>query len=196
MKLFLSIIILLITIDVYTQNNKIKAGVLGIPLSQSGFGAGMGNIGFEILNKVKKHSWQFHLNISGGSFSDDSRRTTRKWITMERTFYINNRNNKQNLFYSIFIENGIRKILPGEIQPLPDSILQKTKSFEISPGVGVGLQFRISNKIGLQFFSGPKIIFAKTSEHYYNSLISKNYTSTFNELKPGFRFMSSFSYQF
>jgi hypothetical protein len=57
--LFIKILAMsLITQQLSAQQNKLKFGFLGF-LTQSGFG--MGNIGYERLNKELNSSWQFRF---------------------------------------------------------------------------------------------------------------------------------------
>ena len=62
------------------QQNRIKAGVLGVPLFQSGFG--MGNIGFERLNKQFNSSWQIHFCVAGGSMGGNGNARPQTSVTV------------------------------------------------------------------------------------------------------------------
>ncbi len=194
MKHVFFIIFFTLSIICSAQNNRIKAGLTGVPIFQGGFG--IITFGYEKLNNEKNKSWQFTANASYGSIAADAGSTNRKWFTLERINYINYKPDKSRLYYSFFIEAGNRIKLPGYFHPPPDSILNKTKSFEISPGLGAGVHFRIKKKFGIQISTGPKIIFAKTKDQYYNSITRKSYSSSYNGTKFGFRYMGTLSYQF
>jgi hypothetical protein len=194
MKKNISILFLLFFQSVTAQQNKIKPGIWGLPLFQSGFG--IGSIGFERLNTKLSSSWQIHFAMSGGSFASDAALHKRKWVTAEKTYYIKSDQKKIHYFYSLFCEAGSRIKLPGHAYFEPDSVLNKTKMFEISPGASLGFQYAIRKKWGFELTGGPKLIFSKGEYQYYNSLIRNKYAVSFDKIRPGFRLMGSFYYQF
>jgi len=177
-----------------SQQNKIKGGVLGIPGFQSGFATG--NIGYERLNKNQTASWQIHYNLASGSIASDAGDTKRKWVTVEKTFYLKGKH-ESSFLYSFFIESGTRTKFPGFIHPSPDSIPRYTRSFELCPGIAAGLHYNFSRHFGLQVLSGPKIIFSKPHTFFYSTATGKNFTADGgNEIKTGYRFMLNLCYQF
>ena len=194
MKRMLLIYFFVPVMNAAAQQNRIKAGVLVVPLFQSGFG--MGNIGFERLNKQFNSSWQIHFCVAGGSIASDAETNNRKWVTVEKTYYLKSKKEKAHFFYSFFAETGNRITLPGHSYFKPDSIINKTKSFEINPGVSLGWQLKIKKRWGIEMLAGPKIIFASKEKQYYNSLNNQHYTVSGNHIKAGFRFMTSLYYQF
>ena len=193
MKLLVSILTLLLTVTLNAQFYKIKAGAIGIPLFQSG--AGMANISFEMYNKKANRSFQLTASISGGAIATDAESTTRKWATLERIFYTGSPDSKRKFFYTFFAEAGTRNISPGFTDFSPDSILNKKRAFEINPGAGIGITFKIKKKLGVDFSAGPKLIIASYKDKYYNSLSKQYFTVNYNDTRAGFRFMTSLSYQ-
>ena len=194
MKLFVSILTLLLTATLNAQSYKVKAGAIGIPLFQSG--AGMANISFEVYNKKANKSFQLTTSISAGAVAADAPGTTRKWATLERIFYTGNPDAKRKFFYTFFAEAGVRNISPGYTIFSPDSILNQKRAFEINPGVGIGINFKIKKKFGVDFSAGPKLIIASHKDKYYNSLSKQYFTVNYNDTRAGFRFITNLSYQF
>jgi hypothetical protein len=175
------------------QQNRIKLGFIGFP-SVSGFG--IGDIGFERLNKNLNASWQLHFSASGGAVATDVGTETRKWGTIEKTFYRNTISKRITWSYSFFTETGSREKSPGKVLNSPEKILLKTKWFEINPGACLGIQFRIGKKLGIETQAGPKFIFATGKEYYRNSVINQTFSESLNNNRPGFRFIGGFTYQF
>jgi len=193
-KVYVPILTLLLTVTLNAQSYKVKAGAIGIPLFQSG--AGMANISFEIYNKKANKSFQLTTSISAGAVAADAPGTTRKWITLERIFYTSKPDAKRKFFYTIFAEAGTRNISPGFTDFPPDSILNQKRAFEINPGVGFGINFKIKKKFGVDFSAGPKLIIASHKDKYYNSLSKQYFTVNYNDTRAGFRFITNLSYQF
>ena len=195
--LFLKIIFFLTAFlfvsKVQSQHNRLKAGYLGFP-SESAFG--MGNIGFERLNKNKTSSFQIHYNIAGGSVASDVGDTKRKWFTAEKTFYVKS-NKPTHFLYSIFIELGNRTKYPGFIHPPQDSIPQYTRSFEICPGVAAGLHHNFSSHWGIGLLTGPKLIFTNKQTNYYNGVSKQEFiVKEGNSITTGLRFTPYICFQF
>lgn len=195
MKYFITIVLTLssITQQLSAQQNKLKLGFLGFP-TQSGFG--IGDVGYERLNKELNSSWQLHFSASGGAIAMDAGTESRKWITVEKTFYRNTITKKITWSYSFFLEAGSRLKKPGKISYSPDKILRETKLFEINPGACLGIQIRLGRKWGVESQIGPKLIFANGDNYYSNSIINQNYLEPENYFKAGFRVTGGFYYQF
>ena len=194
MKRLLSILFLFFSLPLVAQQNRIKLGIWGLPLFQSGFG--IGSIGFERLNNKFNSSWQIYFAMSGGSIASDAESHKRKWVTAEKTYYLKSNQKKNHFLFSLFCEAGSRIILPGHAYFEPDSILNKTNVFEINPGANFGFQYLFKKKFGFELAAGPKLIFSKGEYQYYNSLIRNKYSVSFDKIQPGFRLMGCFYYQF
>ncbi|HWR32013.1 MAG TPA: hypothetical protein VN451_00695 [Chitinophagaceae bacterium] len=175
------------------QKNRIKLGFIGFP-SESGFA--IGDIGYERLSKELNSSWQFHFSASGGTIAIDAGTETRKWVTVEKTFYRKTVANKITWSYSFFTEAGCREKNPGRVPYIPEKILINTKQFEINPGASLGIQLRFGKKWGIETQVGPKIIIATGKEYYRNNIINQPYSKTFHNLKAGYRLIGTFAYQF
>jgi hypothetical protein len=137
------ILIILAGSSLTAQQNRMKLGFIGFP-SVSGFG--IGDIGYERLNKKFNASWQLHFSASGGAIATDVGTETRKWGTVEKTFYRKTISKRVTWSYSFFAETGSREKSPGDILNTPDKILINTKWFEINPGASLGIQFRLGKK--------------------------------------------------
>lgn len=177
------------------QLNKIKAGILGVPGFQSGFATG--NIGYERMNKDYSSSWQIHYNFSTGSVAADAGSNNRKWMTIEKTFYIQ-KPAKYVFVYSFFAEAGRRTKLAGFEHSPPDSIFKNTTSTEICPGIALGFHRDLSKHWGLQAVCGPKLIIDTKKESLYYSISNLKYFTVPEEknFRPGLRFMLNICYQF
>jgi hypothetical protein len=175
------------------QQNRINLGFIGFP-SVSGFG--IGDIGYERLNKELTASWQFHFSASGGAVATDVGTETRKWGTIEKTFYRKTIAKRISWSYSFFAEAGSRDKSPGHIYNTPEKILIKTKVFEINPGASLGIQFRFGKRWGIETQAGPKLIFANGKKYYRNSTINQNFSEAVNNIKAGYRLIGGFTYQF
>lgn len=187
------ILLIIISSSLIAQQNKIKLGFIGFP-SQSGFG--IGDIGYERFNKGLNSSWQFHFSASGGAIASDVGTETRKWGTIEKTFYRNTISKRITWSYSFFTEAGSREKSPGRIYYTPEKILKKTKLFEINPGACLGIQLRFGKKWGIETQAGPKLIFANGKKYYRNIIISQTYSESFQYIKVGYRLIGGFTYQF
>ena len=141
------ILILLISSSLSAQQNRIKLGFMGFP-SQSGFG--IGDIGYERLNGKLNASWQLHFSASGGSIATDIGTETRKWVTIEKTFYRHTIAKRITWSYSFFTEAGSREKSPGYVSYIPEKILKKTKWIEINPGASLGIQLLLGKKWGIE----------------------------------------------
>ncbi len=187
------ILILFMNLALTAQQNRIKLGFIGFP-SQSGFG--IGDIGFERLNKELNSSWQLHFSASGGAIASDVGTETRKWGTIEKTFYRKTIAKKITWSYSFFTEAGSRDKSPGHVPYIPEKILKKTKLFEINPGASLGIQLLLGKKWGIETQAGPKLIFAKGIKYYRNSTANQIYSESFHDIKAGYRLIGGFTYQF
>ena len=194
MKNILLIFFTIFFLKADAQRNRIKLGLMGVPMFQSGFG--MGNIGFERLNKTLNSSWQIHFSFAGGSPAADAETTNRKWLTLEKSIYLKRNSGKFNFYYSFFNETGKRTERPGFSHFEPDSILQRTTTFEINPGAGIGTQFQLMKKFKMEVQAGPKLIIANGKKYYYNSLAKQEFSELINKLRGGFRFFACIYYQF
>ena len=193
MKKVFSILFFLISLSSPSQQNRIKLGFIGFPTA-SGFG--IGDFGYERLNKKLNSSWQIHFSASGGAVATDVGSEARKWGTIEKTFYRKTISKKITWSYSFFTETGSREKSPGFIHNIPEKIFIKTKQFEINPGVSLGIHLRIGKKFGIETLTGPKIIFANGKNYYVNSIIKQNFSEPVRYTKAGFRFIGGFTYQF
>lgn len=187
------IVFFMITQTIYGQKNKLKLGFLGFP-SQSGFG--IGDIGYEKFKKDMTSSWQFHFSASGGAIATDIGTESRKWVTVEKTFYQKTIAKKITWSYSFFTEIGNRLKKPGKITYTPEKILQETKYFEVSPGASLGIQIGIGKRWGVESQVGPKLIFTKGKEYYRNSILNHKYSVSAGQVKAGFRIIGEFYYKF
>ncbi len=194
MKYFFLIGCLLFAAVINAQRNKIKLGILGVPFFQSGFG--MGTIGYERLNKKNTASWQAHFNVAGGSIATDVPVDTRRWGTIEKTFYYKTVAKRISYSFSAFTEIGDRVTTPGYARFEPDSILRKTVVFEINPGASLGLQYMFSKKWGIEMQAGPKLIIANGKKHFINSTNQQKFEVASDEIKAGYMFTGSFYFQF
>lgn len=190
---YICLILLLLTVKIHAQQNRIKAGFIGFP-SQSGFG--IGNIGYERFDEELKNSWQFHINGSGGAIGTDVGTETRKWVTIERSFYKQTISKAITWSYSVFIETGDRIKNPGDKKYTPTKVFLKRKLFEVNPGISIGVQLRIGKKWGIESQAGPKLIFATGKSYYYNSTINQYFTENASGIKAGFRIMGAVYFQF
>ncbi len=167
---------------------------MGVPFFQSGFG--MGTIGYERLNKKQNASWQLHFNVAGGSIASDAPISTRRWGTIEKTYYFRTVAKRIRYSFSAFSEIGNRSTRPGHASFKPDSILQKSIAFEINPGASLGLQYKFSKKWGMEMQAGPKLIIANGKQHFINASTQQKYQTTYKEIKAGYMFTGSFYFQF
>ena len=193
MKTTFLILTILISSAMMAQQNRIKLGFLGFP-SQSGFG--IGNIGYERLDKSQKRSWQILYSMSGGSVALDAETYKRKWITVERLFYFTTISKKLAYYYTVFIETGERTSDPGHIAIYDTSRYEGFRAFELSPGAGMGLKFNFSKKLALETGAGPKLVWLKGTKEYYNHRDNIHFNTPYQETRLGFRFLFSFSWQF
>jgi hypothetical protein len=192
-KICTCIILLFFVHAAQAQLNRVKAG--GLVFGAAGV-FGMGNIGFERLNKNKTSSFQIHYSIAGGSVAADAGDTKRKWFTTEKTFYVKSKQST-NFVYSIFIEMGNRIEYPGNIEPRPDSILQYMKSFETSPGAAMGFHHNFSTHWGIGLLTGPKLIFTNKQTVYYDAVNKREFTvKAGNSITTGLRFTPYICFQF
>lgn len=187
------ILTLFISSSLIAQQNRIKLGFIGFP-SQSGFG--IGDIGYERLNKKLNASWQLHFSASGGAIASDVGTETRKWGTIEKTFYRKTIAKKITWSYSFFTEAGSREKSPGRVFDVPEKILKKTNLFEINPGASFGIQLLLGKKWGIETQVGPKLIFAKGKKYYRNSTINQTYSESIYDIKAGYRLIGGFTYKF
>jgi hypothetical protein len=195
-KVAIILLLVLIVKNSFAQQNKIKFGFIGFP-SQSGFG--IGNLGYERMNKALNNSWQFHINGSGGAIATDVGTETRKWVTIERTFYKKSISKAITWSYSFFTETGNRVKENGDRVDDLSKIFDKRKLFEINPGASLGIQIHIGKKWGIETQAGPKLIFANGKEYYINGLISSSnntFTENVSYTKAGYRFMGAVYFQF
>lgn len=190
---YIFLIHLLLTAKIQAQQNRIIAGFIGFP-SQSGFG--IGNIGYERFDEELKSSWQFHINGSGGAMGTDVGTETRKWVTVERSFYKPTISNAITWSCSFFLEAGNRIKESGERISSPTKIFIEKKLFELNPGISLGIQLRIGKNWGIETQAGPKLIFAKGKTYYYNNTINQYFTEKADRIKAGFRFMGATYFQF
>ena len=154
MRICCFILIIFTGSSLAAQQNRIKLGFIGFP-SVSGFG--LGDIGYERLNKKLNASWQLHFSASGGAVATDIGTETRKWVTIEKTFYRKSISKRITWSYSFFGETGSREKSTGKVFNTPEKILIKTKWFEINPGTSLGIQFRLGKKLGIETQVGPKL---------------------------------------
>ena len=192
-KIFFCAALLLFAHSTYAQLNRIKAGIIGLPF-ESGFG--IGNIGFERMNKAGTSSFQIQYSIAGGSIATDVGDTKRKWFTAEKTFYVKSKQ-PVNFAYSIFVELGNRTKYPGNIAPPRDSIPQYTRSFEICPGLAAGFHYNFNKHLGIGLLTGPKLIFTNKKTNYYNGLSNKEFiVEEGKSVTTGLRFTPYICFQF
>lgn len=194
MKEILCILFLLLHLQINAQQNKIKVGIAGLPMFQSGFG--MGNVGYERLNKNLNTSWQILYAVAGGSPAADAAISTRKWLTIERLWYFKPVHKKISYYYSFFSEAGIRKTKPGHAHYPDTAWLKETKVSEINPGASLGIVIKLGRKICVESAAGPKLIFQSGKEYYRNYRDNYDFTEPYKDTKLGLRFLFSFSYQF
>ena len=194
MKKILCIFFVLIQLQVHAQQNRIKLGIAGVPIFQSGFG--IGNIGYERLRKDMKASWQLLYSIAGGSPATDAAISNRKWLTVERLWYFKTINKKVGYYYSVFSEAGSRTTKPGHAHYPDTAWLKETKVTEINPGVSLGILLKLGKRINLETAAGPKLMFQSGKEYYRNFRDNKDFTEPYKDTKFGLRFLFSFSYQF
>jgi hypothetical protein len=187
------ILFFLICHQLFAQQNRIKLGFIGFP-SQSGFG--IGNIGYERFNDELSSSWQLHINGSGGAIGNDVGTETRKWVTVERTFYKETISEAITWSYSFFLEAGNRIKKDEGRNPIPAKEFIERKLIELNPGISLGVQLRIGKKWGIESQAGPKVIFATGKNYYYNRSINQYFTENTNGIKAGFRFMGAIYFQF
>ncbi|MGQ0739644.1 MAG: hypothetical protein ACT4OJ_11330 [Bacteroidota bacterium] len=185
--------LLLISSVMTAQQNRIKLGFIGFP-SQSGFG--IGNIGYERIDKSKKKSWQVLYSMSGGSVALDAETYKRKWLTVERLFYFSTISKKLTYFYSLFLETGERTSDPGHIAIYDTSRYEGFRAFELSPGAALGLKFNFSKKLAMETGAGPKLVWLKGKKEYYNRRDNIHFSTPYKETRLGFRFLFSFSWLF
>jgi hypothetical protein len=174
------------------QPNKIKMGFFGLPL-QSGFG--IGYIGFEHHVADSRNSWQVSLNASGGSPAADAPTHSRKWITFERNHYFNPVEKQTRILYTLFVEAGTRRTYPGYKEFPANAVLNKETNLEIDPGVGLGVQYRIGERWGIELVAGPKIRFAWHKDYYYNATIQQPFTTKYQSTESGYRVMAGITFQ-
>jgi hypothetical protein len=173
-----------------------KGGFIGFP-SSSGFG--IGTLGYEKMNKELTKSWQLHINGSGGAIATDVGIETRKWITVERTFYHKTISKTISWSYSFFTEIGDRVKENGDRSDDIARIFDKRKMVEINSGANLGIQLRIGKKWGVETLAGPKVIFANGKEFYLDAspgVPRRNFTEKVSYIKAGFRLMGVVYIQF
>lgn len=193
MRTVFCIFFLLFQMQTNAQKNRIKAGFLGFPAA-SGFG--QGSIGYERLGKKLTTSWQILLNGSGGEIGNDTGPEKRIWGTAEMTFYKKTISERITWSYSFFTEAGKRQKDAGHVAIIPERTFKERKTFEICPGVSLGLQYRIGKKWGVEAAAGPKIILANGNEYYYNYLNSSVFSESYSKTNFGLRLNGLLSYQF
>lgn len=193
MKKVLCIFFVLIQLQVHAQQNRIKVGFIGFP-SASGFG--LGSIGYERLNKAIVSSWQILINGSGGEIGVDAGAEKRYWATIEKSFYKKTIADRITWSYSLFAEVGKREKDAGHVAIIPSRTFRERKTFEICPGVSLGIQYRIGKKWRLEAATGPKIILANGNEYYYNSITNSIFSENYSKTTIGLRLNGLLSYQF
>jgi hypothetical protein len=177
---------------VNSQQNYIQGFAIGLPFA---YGAGIGNIGFEHLNKSQTGSWQFTLNLSGGTLALDARIPVRKWITIDKIYLFNKKTDfRKAPFFSIFIEAGTRNESGGRLSEENGYLLKSTSSFELCPGLGVGKNFSIGKKWRFQVLAAPKLIVGFRKDHYKETPGNATFTHSYNEAIAGGRIMFNFCY--
>jgi hypothetical protein len=192
-KIIFCTVFLLFVHAAHSQLNRVKAGYLGFP-AEAAFG--IGNIGFERLNKNKTSSFQIHYCIAGGNVATDVGDTKRKWFTAEKTFYVKSKQSI-NFVYSIFVELGNRTKYPGNVEPPRDAIPQYTKSFEICPGLAAGFHYNFRKHWGIGLLTGPKLIFTNKQTKYYDAINKKEFAvRAGNTVTAGLRFTPYICLQF
>lgn len=185
---------LLITIKGNSQQNYLKVFAIGVPFQS---GAGIGNIGFEHLNKNSTGAWQFDLNMAAGTFTTDVSVPHRVWLSADKIFLFNKQAKYQNaVFYTFFTEAGTRNLAGGRVLYAQNgSIFQKTKSFEINPGAGLGKNFPIGKRCHFQAIAGPKIIFAFRKDQYYETASGKYFYDRYTKISAGYRILLNFCFR-
>ena len=194
MKGFLSIFLFLFALKTDAQQNRIKLGIVGVPMFQSGFG--IGNLGYERIRMDQKASWQLLYSVAGGSPAADVETHLRKWFTAERLWYFKTTHKKVNYYFSVFSEIGNRKSKPGHAHYPDTASLKEKKAFEVNPGTSLGVVIKPGKKISFETAAGPKVLFRSGKEYYNNYRDNKGFTEPFKELNFGLRFLFSLSYQF
>jgi len=173
---------------------QVKAAVFGVPTSAGG--AFIGHAGFEYLLKERRQSLELNYHMSRWSgIGSDGPEPSRKWITAAFQCFIGKNEIRKSGFLSFFTEIGTRKITPGFIDFVGDSILSGDRASEIAPGVSVGKNFSMGKRWSIQPQAGPKIIFARYTTSYYHRISSTFTEQKHNEIKAGLRFQFSFCYQ-
>jgi hypothetical protein len=174
------------------QRNYIQAFAIGVPFQS---GAGIGNIGFEHLNKERNSSWQFAFNAAGGSLATDVAVPHRIWGTIDKMITLNKKTVFTNApFLSFFLEVGKRRLSGGRLFPENGSILQSTDAFEINPGIGIGRNFSLGKKWHMQILAAPKLIFSFRKDQYFETASGTLFYNKYNEVSGGYRILFNFCY--
>jgi hypothetical protein len=177
-----------------TQRNYIQGFAIGLPFQS---GAGFGNIGFERLNKTRTSAWQFDLNFAVGTLTTDVRVPHRFWLSADKIYLFNKQAKFQNAtFFTLFTEVGTRNLTGGRILLAQNGLIfQKTKSFEINPGVGLGKNFSLGRKWHLQAIAAPKLIMAFKKDEYFEEASGKIFKDHYTEINAGYRILFNFCYR-
>lgn len=174
------------------QRNYLQVFAIGVPFQS---GAGIGNIGFEHLNKERNGSWQFAFNAAGGSLGNDAGDPHRIWFTIDKIIQLNKKMAFTNApFVSFFIEAGKRRVSGERLYGEVGDYLQSTVSFEINPGVGIGRNFRLGKKIHLQLLAGPKAIIAFAKDEVLETASNEVFFTRHTELSAGYRVLINFCF--
>ena len=175
-----------------SQTNFIQGFVIGLPFQS---GAGIGNVGFEHHNIIKKKGWQIGLNAAAGTLTTDVGVPKRIWLTFDNIWFLSKQGLLSNsAFLSFFMEAGKRTISAGRVFPENGSIFQRTFSSEINPGIGVGKNFRLGKKSHFQLLAGPKMIIGFMKDEYKETASNLTFKNSYTKVSAGYRVLFNFCF--
>lgn len=186
-SLFLVILLLAAVGPVQAQRNYLQVFAIGLPFQS---GAGIGNIGFEHINKNENGAWQANFHAGGGTIATDAGTPLRIWVSGDRLFSLNKKAPWINAtVFSVFLEAGTRS-RKGMMADLENGkLLRKEKSFELCPGISIGQHIKLGKRSHLQLLAGPKLIVGFNADEYRETATGNLYINRSHSLKGGYRIL-------
>lgn len=191
-SLFLVIILLAGAKPAGAQRNYLQVFAIGIPFQS---GAGIGNIGFERINKNQTGAWQANFHAGGGTLATDVGTPLRIWVSGDKLFSLTKKTPwiKATVF-SVFLEAGSRSREGAMRHPENGQLLNTEKAFELCPGIAIGQHLKLGKRSHLQLLAGPKLIAAFHADEYLETATGNRYVQHSNSLKGGYRILINFCF--
>ncbi|MBL7731879.1 MAG: hypothetical protein JNM88_11930 [Chitinophagaceae bacterium] len=174
------------------QRNYLQVFAIGIPFQS---GAGIGNIGFERINKNQTGAWQANFHIGGGTLATDIGTPLRIWVSGDKLFSLNKKTPwiKATVF-SVFIETGSRTRKGADLTPENGQLLNTEKAVELCPGIAIGQHLKLGKRSHLQLLAGPKLIAAFHADEYFETASGNRYVQRSSSIRGGYRILINFCF--